>query len=682
MLKSLNSRTNLINIFILLLINLCVFWNYWTGYSTPPWDFLGGGQVEQYRFYKDGGFFSPPSWFPYAWFGIPEYQMLQDGGWFLPVAIVAELFTWNPPNAARVQAFLVLFGAIGTYLLSDIYLKNKKLALLSGVLYHFIPAFYSNAQHYGVVRSAALLPWVLFFLNHKIILRYKVSIFIGSLIIFQTIVGSYPGNLISIFYTSIIFVIYNFWELKINKLKYLRAIIFVTISGIFMGALRYLPVAISLNSFPENIGNQAGINFNNLVYLVFPFFGDNLPWADPTLRSIYIGSLSLIALFFIRFKDSRIYLWLILTIISIVFMIDNRINDFVRSIIPFANISRFGITDWRNTFNLGIIMISVLTLSYLIEKNKSQIKYRVVFVIAFTFYIAYLGLIYEFTTIHVVFYLFMIVTALILVLLIHKKSVLNLAILISFIFGYLFVLDNSFTWSTTVKEQYFNIYRTDFSNVKENIKYPLISRPKRHFFKEPPLTAEEYKTDQRYNRFWLTGGFGALGYHNIKDIPTYRSLFPRLESTNDPLIKFLSFESKQIVLSNGQNINSELLNCVNYFSCNKNEMVDLIQISFDKESEKFQIKSEIEFELIQNEIYSPIWSGEICEKDVCKEIESYASLESLRSWKLPKGEYILETKATTPLNTSRWILFFLGFGFIFFEYLSKLFDSRRSRIKN
>ena len=59
-------------------INAIVFYKYWLGISTPPWDFLGGGMVEQYRFYKDGGFFNPPSWFPYAWFGIPEYQMLQD----------------------------------------------------------------------------------------------------------------------------------------------------------------------------------------------------------------------------------------------------------------------------------------------------------------------------------------------------------------------------------------------------------------------------------------------------------------------------------------------------------------------------------------------------------------------------------------------------------------------------
>ena len=142
--KTLESTRRTYPYIFLILINLIVFYKYWLGISTPPWDFLGGGMVEQYRFYKDGGFFSPPSWFPYAWFGIPEYQMVQDGGWFIPVWITAEIFGWYPANAARVQALLVLFGAIGMYKLSFTFVKSKYLATIAGTLYLFIPVFYSS----------------------------------------------------------------------------------------------------------------------------------------------------------------------------------------------------------------------------------------------------------------------------------------------------------------------------------------------------------------------------------------------------------------------------------------------------------------------------------------------------------------------------------------------------------
>jgi hypothetical protein len=64
--------------------------------------------------------------------------------------------------------------------------------------------------------------------------------------------------------------------------------------------------------------------------------------------------------------------------------------------------------------------------------------------------------------------------------------------------------------------------------------------------------------------------------------------------------------------------------------------------------------------MIQNEIFSPIWSGEICSESGCENVSSFVVLDSLRSWELPKGEYIFKTQAQTPLNLQRWILFFAG----------------------
>jgi hypothetical protein len=252
-------------VIFLFLLNFIVFNKYWLGISTPPWDFLGGGMVEQYRFYKDGGFFNPPSWFPYAWFGIPEYQLLQDGGWFLPVAFVSDLFGWHPANAARVQAGLILFGSFGIYLLSSLFVQKRWINVLSASLYMFIPAFYSNAQHYGVVRSAALLPWILYFCHPKTILKDRFKILFGGIIVFQSIVGSYPGNLVSTAYTAILFILI-FGLLK-NPI-YLSRILVMGVGGLLMGLIRYLPTFGLQNSFPANVGNQAGVTFYNVIYLI------------------------------------------------------------------------------------------------------------------------------------------------------------------------------------------------------------------------------------------------------------------------------------------------------------------------------------------------------------------------------------------------------------------------------
>jgi hypothetical protein len=175
-----------------------------------------------------------------------------------------------------------------------------------------------------------------------------------------------------------------------------------------------------------------------------------------------------------------------------------------------------------------------------------------------------------------------------------------------------------------------------------------------------PLTEENYKNDQRYNRFWLTGSFGAFGYHNIKDINAYSSLFPRLEKQKDPVVKFLLSGSKQIATIELNDIEQKLSDCTEEDKCVDFIPVKIEQQVFDKQSEVFKIEATEDFIMIQNEIFSPIWSGEICSESGCENVSSFVVLDSLRSWELPKGEYIFKTQAQTPLNVQRWILFFAG----------------------
>jgi len=650
---------------ILVLLNLIIFHKYWLGISTPPWDFLGGGMVEQYRFYKDGGFFNPPSWFPYAWFGIPEYQMLQDGGWFIPVAVVSNLFGWHPANAARLQAFLVLFGTVGTYYLNRIFISKKWINLLAAVMYSFIPAFYSNAQHYGVVRSAALLPWILLFIHPKTLQKSRISIFIGSLLIFQSITGSYPGNLISTFYTVLLFILFiSLGEVGFNSRYYLRLML-MGLLGSLMGALRYLPVIQLQNSFPKNVGNQAGITFYNLKYLIYPYVGENLPWEDPTLRSIFIGSVALCAMLFINFKAKYFKSWFLLTLISIFLMSQNEFNVVIRENIPLLNVSRFAITDWRNTFNISVIMLTGITLNNL----KPLGKYRKIFLIITFFvlisFLTFLGHEVNFSILQIFYVLLVLTLTFFTIFKLTDTSISNnmyskILVALAAVTGIIFIFQNSFSWSTTVKEQNFNIYNNTFTNVQESIKYPLKYRTSRIILRTPPLAPEDYKNDQRYNRFWLTGNFGALGYHNVKDIPAYAALFPRLESQNDPLIKFLLSRSKQLIVISESNTNDLLNQCNLEIFCNNAYGVRIFQNYFDKGSESFSIDAPINFTLIQNEMFSPVWHGKICKQDNCKNISSKPFMDSLRSWELPAGQYELITEAKTPLNNLRWVMFYFG----------------------
>ena len=663
-------------VIFLFLLNLIVFNKYWLGISTPPWDFLGGGMVEQYRFYKDGGFFNPPSWFPYAWFGIPEYQLLQDGGWFLPVAFVSDLFGWHPANAARVQAGLILFGSFGIYLLSSLFVQKRWINALSASLYMFIPAFYSNAQHYGVVRSAALLPWILYFCHPKTILKDRFQILFGGIIVFQSIVGSYPGNLVSTAYTTILFILV-FGLLK-NPI-YLSRILVMGVGGLLMGLIRYLPTFGLQNSFPANVGNQAGVTFYNVIYLIFPFVGDGLPWEDLTLRSLYVGSIVLSIVFFYSYKIVNLNKWSVIVIFSLLMMSEGPLNDLLRNLLPLSNMSRFAITDWRNSFNLAMILVTALILDNLSKPStRTNLVRFTLFSLTFMF-LAYESFKYGQSYLNlIVFSTSLFVSFLVLLKFSNQRFFPISMLIISVLSSLLFVYQNKFAWLTTVKEQNFNIYNNTFTNVHENTFYPLKSRPARVTFLPTPLTPENYKTDQRYNRFWLTGGFGAYGYHNIKDIEAYAALFPRLETLNDPIVNFLLAKSKQVVVKNNQDVQNQIIMCTNSISCANNLDIKIIQTKFDKESESFLIDSPTNFTLIQNEIYSPVWKSRVCANGTCTEIPVEETFESLRTWQLPAGKYTFETRAETPFDKERWILFYTGFVILIISVIIPILKKKRS----
>ena len=199
-----------------------------------------------------------------------------------------------------------------------------------------------------------------------------------------------------------------------------------------------------------------------------------------------------------------------------------------------------------------------------------------------------------------------------------KSNFPKIILLLTFLGGMIFAFQNSFSWMTTVKEQNFNIYNNTFTNVQENTFYPLKYRPKRVSFLAQPLTAENYKTDQRFNRFWLTGGFGAFGYHNIKDVKAYSSLFPRLEKNKDPVVDFLMARSKQLALQNNDNLEKSIEDCTFSIGCPNILSVSIRQEYFDKQSEKFKISAQSEFIMIQNEMFSPVWRGKFCVKNNCE----------------------------------------------------------------
>jgi hypothetical protein len=671
----LSSGTNVLikykEILFLVLVNIIVFQNYWLGIAIPPWDFIGGGMVEQYGFYEYGSFFNPPSWFPNAWFGIPEYQMLQDGGWFLPTLIVAEFLNWYPENAARLQAALIFIGSVGFYALSKHFVNSRYLALLGAVMYSFNPAFFSNAQHYGVVRSAVIIPWLLFIMTPRIIFERWWAIPAGSLIFFQLITGSYPGNLVSSIYTcAILFFYFLFFENK--RVAYAIRIAIIFLSGLLMGLVRYLPTLLDLRSFPQNISNSSDLGYWNFSTFIYPFVSDNLI-GDPSMRSIYLGPLflSLIPMTLTLIaKNKIIVFWVTLAFFSLTMMVSSNVTDFFRSILPFTDISRFGMTDWRTTLYISVIFLTLLTFQKINGIRISFLILSEIIFVMFLFIVWIIGANLEYSGSDITYTLkILVITNISIVIYViaatrlRKNSLLSIVLFLIIILQSVLYIDyynkNKLTWESKEIDQ--NIYGQPFRSISRVIEYPLTSRPPRILLTPPPFAEWQYRTDYRYNKFWLTGEFGALGYHNVKDNKAYKSLEVRLQRNSDPVINYLLSQGLIITMTEKTEIEESIRNClVNYSTCQTVEGVEIQQLEFNRESELYSIKSNRDFIMLQNEMYSPVWSATLCEREKCMSIDSFPILDSLRGWKIPKGNFEFTSEAKTLYNPERWFIFWIG----------------------
>ena len=638
---------------VLALLNFFIFNKYWLGSGIPPWDFIGGGMVEQYGFYEYGSFFNPPSWFPNAWFGIPEYQMLQDGGWFLPTLVVAEFLNWYPENAARLQAALILIGSVGFYGLSKYFVSNRTFALLGAVIYSFNPAFFSNAQHYGVVRSAVLIPWLLFIMTPRVIIEKWWAIPAGSLIFFQLITGSYPGNLVSSIYTCAIFFCYFLFFENRSK-NYAIRVLIIFLSGLMMGLVRYLPTLLDLGSFPQNISNSSDLGYWNFSTFIYPFVSDNLI-GDPSMRSIYLGPLFLCLIpisLFVMPRNRAIIFWVALVFCSLIMMVSSDVTDLFRSI--YISIIFITLLTFQKISELSFITLIISELIFLIillfiwiigtnlNYSESAISYTFKVLVS--------------TNISIILYI-------VASILLKNKRALSTILFLGIILQIVFYIDyynkNKLTWESKEIDQ--NIYGQSFRSIPRVIEYPLTYRPARILLTPPPFDEWQYRTDYRYNKFWLTGEFGALGYHNVKDNVAYRSLEARLQKNSDPVINYLLTQGLIITMTDDADVEALINNClVNNSNCQTVEDVEIQQIEFNRETELYSIKSNRDFIMLQNEMYSPVWSARLCEKEECVSISSYPILDSLRAWKIPKGDFEFKSEAKTLYNFERWFIFWVG----------------------
>jgi hypothetical protein len=637
--------------------NALTFWLHYAGHLTFPYDFLGGYNAHAFGWYADGNVLNPPRWFPWADLGFPAFIALQASSWYVPLVVLDILnISYSIHIATIVQCLHVLFGGLGMYALLRTLKFSWPIALLGGVCYHFSATFYSNQQHVDILRAAALLPWLLWSV-HPANINRQIGTWIAAILIFQFLVGSYPGNIVSAAYGSAIFIALLVVRLdKEAAVKYVVALGVAGVAGILMSALKWWPLfeARDALSYSKKVPLPFSPEF--LATFIFPYDVPFLP-SDFTVRSLWIPSAMLCGLFFIKRACANVVLGLALAGSAIALASFVSVSDYSR-FLPGLGISRIAVTDWRPSMHVGIIILGCCGWEALYKSkvgDESILKKALIVSIALMLCVS-LALALGYKPIAllpgVIGIAGIVIISIASVLLAEKYQRQGafvcaiMLVLVSVATGYLFHRSQGrawmLPWDSKAEEAYLGV---DFSTVQQDRGNTRVRRrPERLLIGSNQQEMLSLYVDTRYNACWYKATFCVFGYNNILLSKPHAIMH---ESFADPitgldLLEFVRRPQQLILLP--EDAAFEVSGIKNTSS--KAEFISRIAnakakiVRYDTNSIVYDIETPVAANVIENEIWWQGWMVQLCQGETCLPRSATSSTsEALRTWTVPPGQW-------------------------------------------
>lgn len=361
---------------LLALLEVLVFWGFFRGYASPQFDFLGVYNNEAFTWWHDGGFFAPPEWIPYTWGGYPSAVSLQNASWYLPVGIPASLIQYDLHIAAIIHALHVGAGALGVYVLARTWRLGRLPALLGLVAGFFAPGFFANAQHVDIVRGYAWVPWLLLLLSPSWPWRRWWAVPVAALILWQALMGVYPGILVALVYVGLVWVV-AFQAVERPPVRdYLLPL---AVSGALAGslaALKFVPaIALRGTGSPSGAGDSA-FDLGILGTVFFPYDGDHLP-TDMSMRPYFVTATCLALLALVPWRSGRARVVAVAG--GVAAAISLPIWPWFDAVgrLPGLGLSRFRASDFKPFLIIAVVLLALLALSAALRHAETRATDRI-----------------------------------------------------------------------------------------------------------------------------------------------------------------------------------------------------------------------------------------------------------------------------------------------------------------
>jgi len=663
--------------------NLLAFYEHYEGRLTFPWDFIGGYHAQAFAWYADGSFFNPPKWFAWGDLGFPGYWSLQSGAFYFPLVLLDVL---NQPYTVYVATFLqalhVLAGSIGLYLLMRTLRFEPLLALLGALAFHFSASFYSNAQHVDIVRATALLPWLMWCVHPDNLLRSRARPVVAALILFQFLIAAYPGAIVSVAYTLIVFVgAYLLRQSHQRRAYLLLALALVGASATAMSMVKWLAPFMEGDLITTGGGVRMALEPPLVLTFALPYAKPFLP-NDLTMRSLWLPVGFLMGLAFLSRLSYAAKVSLILVAMAIGFAGVTPMVFAKPLPLPGFGLSRFPLADWRPIMHIGLIVLACEGWRNATTRlDPKFVVFRSLLAGAGFLILAWFAVAQGYgpadilRAARIVSITLVLTLALTATATLIRAARLRLSSLILIGLAVLATVDAygfhrredipwRIAWNPAVERQLFGGMVTQ-EGAADREELALERRPERLVIGDGYEAAVTLKNSEAYNKCFYASLHCVLGYTNLRlSEPHLRYRQIITDPVQGPkLLAFVRQPQKLLVLPR----EADLALGEIPLQPNDAEIESFVSgvegrvTGYGGSWARYKLSSPHEVRVVENEIWTHGWSVRFCRNGDClppREPEHTA--EYLRTWTVPAGTWDIELDFQVRSERYAWLLFFFG----------------------
>lgn len=355
---------------LLIALQTLVFGGFLSGAIIPQFDFMGGYNTEAFAWWRDGGFVAPTQWMPYMWGGYPAVSNLQNSSFYLPFGLVAAVVPFTLQASAAVSALHVAFGATGLYVFTRRWGAGIVPSLVGLVGWFFAAGIYSNATQPDIARAYAWLPWVLLIASVKWPWWRWYGPVLAVLLLWQAVLGIYPGTIVALAYLLPIWVIANQVLFRPKITSYLVPLLIAGLAAGAMTAVRFLPAILTRGTYEAVFPDVSVFGIATIGTFLYPFTNPKVPDFE-VMRSFFLPAVFLPLLVFVPWRSKLVRAVAIVTGAAVVLgMPFWPWHDAVTNFLPGMQLSRFRMSDFKVIMLFGIVVLAVFALHRLVVARR------------------------------------------------------------------------------------------------------------------------------------------------------------------------------------------------------------------------------------------------------------------------------------------------------------------------